>query len=66
MRSVTHWMHDHHWDSASLHQHWTGFFGVLKNVWLGLLLLVLGIVALITAVIIAYPVTAYIAAKFFQ
>lgn len=65
MRSVSHWMHDH-CDSVSVNLHWTGFVNLLKNVWLGVLLLVLGVASLITAVIIAYPVTAYIAAKFFQ
>ncbi len=38
----------------------------LKDTWLFLLLLLLGVCAFITAVIIAYPALAHLAAKLFQ
>lgn len=50
-------------------QHHTGHWNVvrfLKDSWLFLLLLLFGACAFVTAVIIAYPVLAHVAAKFFQ
>lgn len=66
MRYGSHWLSAHHFDSASLAQHWVGTTELLKSMWLGALIAVLGVIALITAVILAYPVMAHVAAKFFQ
>jgi len=45
--------------------HWN-IMQFLKDSWLFLLLLLFGACAFVTAVIIAYPVLAHLAAKFFQ
>jgi len=45
--------------------HWS-VVQFLKDSWLFLLLLLFGACAVVTAVLIAYPVLAHLAAKFFQ
>ena len=61
MVTVSHWFgevqqHMAHWNVMQF----------LKDSWLVLLLLLFGAVAFVTAVLIAYPVLAHLAAKFFQ
>lgn len=66
MRDGSHWFHEYHWDTLLVRRHLVDAGKLLKGMWLGALLLVLGVVALITAIILAYPVMAHIAANFFQ
>jgi hypothetical protein len=60
MGSVGYWFREHHLDSVSFK---AGAINVLKNMWLGALLLALGAAAFITAALLAYPVLARIASK---
>lgn len=66
MGYVSHWLQEHGMQSSCLSLNREGVIGLLKGMWLGVLLLLLGAVAFISAVILAYPVMAHIAAKFFQ
>ncbi|WP_020676598.1 hypothetical protein [Geopsychrobacter electrodiphilus] len=60
MGTVGYWFREHHLDSVSLR---AASVHLLKDMWLGVLLLALGAAAFITAVLLAYPVLARIAAK---
>jgi len=68
MRTLNHWSHGHVWTSDPFHwdqlKTWT--VNVLKTSWLLLLLVVLGAMSLVTAVLVAWPAVAHIAAKFFN
>lgn len=63
MGTVTHWMQSHHWPTISHHPRFD-LVGFLKGSWLTVLLLVLGLFALVTAVLVAWPVVAHLAARF--
>ena len=66
MGYVGHWLQEHGMDTSRLSLTREGAIEMLKGMWLGILLLLLGAVAFVSAVILAYPVMAHIAAKFFQ
>lgn len=61
MLAVSQW-----WSAVTQHAGQWSAVQFLKDSWLFLLLLLLGVCAFITAVIIAYPALAHLAAKFFQ
>jgi hypothetical protein len=66
MGTVGHWMHEHHVLPAF---HWhvdlDAVVDFLKAQWVILLLLAMGVVAIITAILIAWPIFSYIGARWF-
>jgi len=62
--------HGHFWSGDLFHFHWTelktGIGSFLKTSWVLLLLIVLGAMSLVTAVLVAWPAVAHIAARFFM
>lgn len=65
MGAVGHWFEEHHM-VPHFHFDWHAVVDVLKTSWLTVLLIVMGVFAIITAILIAWPVAAYIASKFFM
>lgn len=61
MGTVTQW-----WSGVQAHTANWSFVQFLKDTWLVVLLLVLGAFAAVTAVIVAYPALAHLAARYFQ
>ncbi len=57
MGSVGYWFREHHLSSISLK---ADTANLLQDLWLGVLLLTLGVIAFSTFVILAYPVLAHI------
>jgi len=66
MGFVGHWLQEHHWPKEATREHWLEVVNLAKVGWVNLLLIVLGIFALMTAIIIAYPALAFLAARFFS
>ncbi len=66
MGHVSHWLNEHGMNVSRVSLTREGMMELFKGMWLGVLLLFLGVVAFVSAVILAYPVMAHIAAKFFQ
>ena len=66
MGYISHWLQEHGMEHAGSGLTREGVIELMKGMWLGVLLLLLGVVAFVSAVILAYPVMAHIAAKFFQ
>jgi len=64
---MSHWLQQHHLLPES---HWppkgTWFIDFLKTTWLLVVLLVMGAMALITAVLVAWPALSYLGAKLFS
>jgi|GEM_PF-3493591 len=65
MGYVTNWLQEHHLVPATLTSGRESAVDLLKAGWLTLLLLLLGVMAIISAVLIAWPVLAHVAARFF-
>lgn len=65
MGYVGHWFHEHHMAPSNFHLEWTEVVDFLKTSWLTLILVVLGVMAIVSAVLIAWPVLAHLAARFF-
>jgi hypothetical protein len=64
--NVSHWLHEHHiLPEVHWRLDWVGMVDFLKATWLIVVLLVLGIMALITAVLIAWPALSYLGSRLF-
>lgn len=60
------WFHEHHLlPETGGHLERVGFAEILRNIWVIVALLLLGLMALITAVLIAWPALSFIGAKWF-
>lgn len=61
---VRHWLHDHHFLPEV---HWrldrVGFVDTLRATWVVVILLLLGIMAFITAILIAWPALSYLGSR---
>lgn len=63
---VSHWLQEHHFlPEVHWRLDWTGLVDILRATWVVVLLLLLGIMAFITAVLIAWPALSYLGARLF-
>lgn len=66
MGSLGQWFHEHHLlPETGGSGARVGFAELVRSTWLTVVLLLLGVMALITAVLIAWPAISYIGAKWF-
>jgi len=65
MGTVNHWLHDHHLLPDENAMTWSCVVDLLKTQWVVALLLVTGIMAVITAVLVSWPVIAFIGSRLF-
>lgn len=66
MGYVGHWLHEHHvMPTIHWQMDWTKVTDVLRTQWVLFVLLVVGAMAVVTAILIAWPMLAYLGAKFF-
>jgi phosphosulfolactate phosphohydrolase-like enzyme len=62
--NVSHWFHEHHiLPVTQWHSEVAEFVDLLRATWVIMVLLLLGLVALVTAVLIAWPALSYLGAK---
>lgn len=66
MGTFEQWLHEHHLlpETGERAERY-GFVEVVKNTWVIVVLLLLGLMALVTAVLIAWPALSYIGSRWF-
>ncbi len=65
--NVSHWFEEHHiLPVAQWHPEVAGFVEVLSATWVIAVLLLLGLVALITAVLVAWPALSYLGSRLME
>lgn len=62
--NVSHWFHEHHiLPAVHWHPELAGFFEFLRATWVLMVLLLLGLMAFITAVLVAWPALSYLGSR---
>jgi hypothetical protein len=62
--NVSQWFHEHHLlPEAHRHQELAGFVDFLRATWVIMVLVLLGLMAFITAVLVAWPALSYLGSR---
>lgn len=65
--NVSHWFHEHHiLPVAQWHPDLTGFVEFLRATWVVTVLVLLGLLAFVTAVLISWPALSYLGSKLME